>query len=573
MSDTNYFVIENGILKKYTGKQERVVVPDYVTSIAHKAFYFCGNLTTVEIPRSVTSIEHQPFVGCRNLQAINVDAENHIFSSEKGVLFNKEKTTLIVYPEGKSVKYIIPDGVTKIGYGAFSNCSGITAITLADSVTSIDNYAFLSCGKLSKIVLSANLRSIGDYAFAGCSELSSITLPASLETIGKKSLDGWMSTKKIEIRSSNLRLPDKKLSIFNSQPLDVDSIDLFAPHLSLSVLSAHGLATPAVKTFLGKYNLYDEEITKEYINYISAQRKNFLICILESDNSPIIQKLSDSGKITKNNFEKEYFLPAKQMGAVKCEKLLTDIFGAENIQDISINPLWDGTHFSFDGKTLLKYKDNPEINTYYVPEGTNKICTKAFFMPKLNAVYLPESITTIQDGAFVAKGGSPLYIKLPDSLKNLPHKAFLGEFWDEDDSLVDYKKYYYIETTSAEFAEKSSCSNLSRGEQSPVYTGGPLDDLAPKTKSFAVKGFLYAKEHNKFDMSPWEDSYYKYISENQKKYVKLAEESVFLLNTMLEQKLLSKNNVKKLIDVYSKRRKSEIVSSLVDYENNLPPKK
>ena len=74
-------------------------------------------------------------------------------------------------------------------------------------------------------------------------------------------------------------------------------------------------------------------------------------------------------------------------------------------------------------------------------------------MAPRDSVILPETVTTIRSNAFIAKGGRPLFIKLPDSLKKLPAEAFLGGFWDEDEDASNYQKTYYVSTASAKFAE------------------------------------------------------------------------------------------------------------------------
>ena len=69
MSD---FVIENGVLTKYTGKDADVVIPDGVTSIGFHAFFGCSSLTSVTIPDSVTKIGNEMFWGCRNLSNVAI---------------------------------------------------------------------------------------------------------------------------------------------------------------------------------------------------------------------------------------------------------------------------------------------------------------------------------------------------------------------------------------------------------------------------------------------------------------------------------------------------------------------
>ena len=114
-----------------------------VTSIGHSAFDGCRGLTSITIPNSVTSIGDWAFEHCTGLTSINVASGNNYYSDNNGVLFNKKKTELIRYPEGKSqTSYTIPNSVTSIGVGAFFDCTGLTSITIPNSVTSIGDGAF-----------------------------------------------------------------------------------------------------------------------------------------------------------------------------------------------------------------------------------------------------------------------------------------------------------------------------------------------------------------------------------------------------------------------------------------------
>ncbi len=125
------------------------VIPSYVKSIESYAIG-SANLKKITISESVYNISPNNFNSCYKLQIINVDKNNLKYSSQDGVLFDKDKHTLIKYPEDKSDKvYSIPLGVENIIENAFVSADYLERVNMPGTVKNIENFAFWACSNLT----------------------------------------------------------------------------------------------------------------------------------------------------------------------------------------------------------------------------------------------------------------------------------------------------------------------------------------------------------------------------------------------------------------------------------------
>ena len=159
--DFSYYETTGGVHVWYTGKNSTVSFP---SSISGKkvvevdlSFYYPEIVKTVNIPASVTTINFYHYSKENALTAVNVDSKNTKYSSVNGVVFNKNKDTLLYYPRYKTgTSYTVPSSVKKIETCAFSNLY-LEKVTVPKTVTSIQYDAFEYTSSLKEIkVDSAN---------------------------------------------------------------------------------------------------------------------------------------------------------------------------------------------------------------------------------------------------------------------------------------------------------------------------------------------------------------------------------------------------------------------------------
>lgn len=168
----------------------KIVLSSKVKSIGYQGFRKCTGITEIEIPEGVESLGISDWLGgfetddpdefdfssipsvfdeCTSLERIVVTEENSQYCSIDGVLFSKDRSQILCFPSGRKQKeYSIPEGVTIIGSGAFSDCTQLQHIEIPTSVKCINNWAFNNCTGLTQIIIPSSLDKESQTAFWGC---------------------------------------------------------------------------------------------------------------------------------------------------------------------------------------------------------------------------------------------------------------------------------------------------------------------------------------------------------------------------------------------------------------------
>ena len=333
-----------------------------VKIIANHAFSWCFySLKSINIPDSVTSIGDGAFSECHSLKSIN-----------------------------------IPDSVTSIGDWAFSNCNSLTSINIPDSVTTIGDFAFSRCISLKSIVIPNSVTSIGDYAFSNCNSLTSINIPDSVTTIGHRAFESCGC-----------------LRIINIPP---------------------SLTTIENETFLGCHSLRNINIPDTVTTIGDSAFEN---CgSLTSINFP--PRLTSIGN--------RAFYDCGSLRIINIPQSLTSIGGSAfrncgSLTSINIPPsltsIGNSAFYDYGSLTSINIPDSltsiedcafencHSLTTINIPDGVTSIGDSAFCdCESLTSINIPDSVTSIGDWAF-SRCNSLTSINIPDSVTSIGDFAFL----------------------------------------------------------------------------------------------------------------------------------------------------
>ncbi len=158
-----------------------VVIPDSVMNIGTHLFLGCDSLTNLTISKNITGISPETFIGNpwweKNFEKQDYRVINNILFS---ISDNMKK----------QATYHIPEGVTKIDDSIFSKNNNMQEVYFPKSLISIGDSAFRSCKHLKKIHFQDGLTEIERSAFADCITLNHVVLPDTVKAVGWLAFDG-----------------------------------------------------------------------------------------------------------------------------------------------------------------------------------------------------------------------------------------------------------------------------------------------------------------------------------------------------------------------------------------------
>ena len=369
-----------------------VTIGNSVTSIGERAFNGCTGLTNVTIGNSVTSIGENAFNGCTGLIAVhisdlavwcNIDFEN--YNS------NPLRHAKNLYLNGDLVKdFIIPEGVENIKNYAFSDCTGLTNVTIGNSVTSIGEWAFLGCSNLTSVTIGNSVTSIGERAFNGCTGLTNVTIGNSVTSIGDYAFYGCTGLTNVTIGNSVTSIGERAF---------YDCTGLRA------VINFSNLTFSLYSSSYGHIAYYAFKV----INVPNCSVEgDFIFRKIDSVNTLCGYIGNDTAIVLPNNYNGENYVIERHA-----------FYGCSSLTSVTI----PNSVTNIGGGAFLNCSS---LTSVTIPNSVTSLESGAFNgCSSLTSVIIPNSVTSLGNGAFY--GCSSLTsVTIPNSVTNIERSAFEG---------------------------------------------------------------------------------------------------------------------------------------------------
>lgn len=300
---------------------EKLVLSRSVEELGMECFCYMPNIKRLYITERIHSIGEGAFEDCRSLSEIKVSPRNKHFIDCGGVLFTKDKKTLMFIPNGSGhTHYSVPEGVSKlaecalnghqtiktvslpkslkeIGTRAFSDCAVLESLDIPDSVTKIGSLAFAYAEQLKTLRLPKKIKELSNGELENCERLEKVYFPKSVESIGRFLFNRCSSIREVylgqlRLISNNYGFLDLDIKSVKRLHRRGDCIDDVQQGICACVMAdaylCHG------REFAHDYiKRYAEDVFEYFINYAQTQ---------------LVKQLTDSGE----------FLTAENIGRI-CE--------------------------------------------------------------------------------------------------------------------------------------------------------------------------------------------------------------------------------------------------------------
>lgn len=415
---------------------------------------FSGNaLTSVTIPSTVKKLSNSAF-DCPKLKSYNVSDANPYYSSDNGVLYNKNKTTLIAYPNAKAIpnNFIIPDGVKKLGASVFEGRK-IKSIKLPETLEEIGKSSFEDCD-LSSIVIPKSVKVIGKSAFFYMDDensLKSVTFSEGLEKIGEEAF-AYTQLKSINLPSTLKEIGDEAFLETNLSSLVIpkgvktigakcfwacENLKKLTLNEGLERIgesafwntSIKAIKLPSTLKYLGDRAFNETLITTVHL---PASLKYFGEGAFSSDtDSSRIKEITvakgnkyysskDGVLYNKKRTKLLYYPSRRKVKSFKTPKsvktIVSGAFECAHITNITVTG---------NVKTVEKRAfENSNCKTAVFKKGVKEIGAYAFYSGEVEKVKLPEGLKRIANSTFYASDLKS--INIPKSVKTIGKEAFFG---------------------------------------------------------------------------------------------------------------------------------------------------
>lgn len=387
-----------------------VSIPYAVRSIGFCAFGGCTALTSAGIPAGATDVDSRAFEGCTSLKSFSVPSSNKNYTSLSGVLYSKDKTILITYPEGKTdTSFTIPDSVTAVGDYAFSGCAALEMVIISENVTDVGEGAFTSCIKLKTVQLPDGMKEIKSYAFSDCYSLKKIAIPEGVTEIGSYAFANCSMLSAVTIPESVTEIGSYAFSRCTA----LDSLiipDGVRAVRSYAFNGCISLASVTLPDSLAKIEA-NAFLNTNIMNYQSGDIKyldGWVISCADTVTNAVIPDGTEG-------IADEAFSKCKKLSSVTLPDSLTHI-GAKAFDNTPVIENQQSEIISIGGWVIYASRS---ITKAVIPEGIKGIADKAFYGCRaLATVKLPDSIRYIGYEAF-AHCPSLTFVAVPDNTESI----------------------------------------------------------------------------------------------------------------------------------------------------------